>query len=33
VEKAKLVADRILPKPVDVNALLREIESLLNTRH
>jgi signal transduction histidine kinase len=33
VEKARLVADRILPKPVDVNALLREIESLLNTRH
>jgi len=30
VEKAKLVADRILPKPVDVNALLREIKSLLN---
>ena len=30
VEKVKLVADRILPKPVDVNALLREIKSLLN---
>jgi DNA-binding response OmpR family regulator len=32
-DKAKLVADRILPKPVDVNALLREIKDLLDTRH
>jgi CheY-like chemotaxis protein len=29
VEKAKLFADRILPKPVDVNVLLREIDVLL----
>ena len=29
VEKAKLVADRILPKPVDINLLFREIEALL----
>jgi PAS domain S-box-containing protein len=29
VEKAKLVADRILPKPVDVDLLIREIEALL----
>jgi len=33
VDKAKLVADRILPKPVDVNALLRELKNLLDTRH
>jgi PAS domain S-box-containing protein len=32
-DKAKSVADRILPKPVDVNALLREIKDLLDTRH
>ncbi len=29
VERAKLTVDRILPKPVDVNRLLREIEALL----
>ena len=28
-EKARAMADRILPKPVDVNLLLREIETLL----
>jgi hypothetical protein len=33
VERAKLVVDRILPKPVDVNLLLREIEALLGARH
>ena len=33
VENAKLIADRILPKPVDVNLLLREIENLLDARH
>jgi hypothetical protein len=33
VEKAKLAADRILPKPVDVNALLREMKNLLDARH
>ncbi len=33
VERAKLIVDRILPKPVDVNLLLREIEALLGTRH
>jgi len=27
-----LVADRILPKPVDINLLLREIADLLGTR-
>jgi CheY-like chemotaxis protein len=27
--QAKSIADRILPKPVDINALLREIEDLL----
>jgi len=32
VAKAKLIADRILPKPVDVNLLLREIETLLGVR-
>jgi DNA-binding response OmpR family regulator len=31
IEKAKLVADRILPKPVDVNVLLREIDALLSS--
>jgi hypothetical protein len=30
VGKAKLVADRILSKPVDVNALLREFKHLLD---
>ena len=29
VEKARLIAERILPKPVDIMVLLREIESLL----
>jgi hypothetical protein len=29
IEKAKLIADRILPKPVDANVLLREIDALL----
>ena len=29
IEKARLVADRILPKPVDINLLLRDIEALL----
>ncbi len=28
IERAKRIADRILPKPVDVNLLLREMESL-----
>lgn len=32
VEKAKLIADCILPKPMDVNFLLREIEKLLAAR-
>jgi PAS domain S-box-containing protein len=32
VKKAMLVADRILPKPVDINLLLREIADLLGTR-
>lgn len=31
IAKAKLTADRILPKPVDVNLLLREIDALLGT--
>jgi PAS domain S-box-containing protein len=29
VAKAKLIAERILPKPVDINLLLREMETLL----
>ncbi len=33
VARAKLVAERILPKPADINRLLREIENLLSTRH
>jgi two-component system, sensor histidine kinase len=33
VARAKLVAERIFPKPVDINRLLREIDNLLNTRH
>jgi len=33
VAKAKLVAERILPKPADINRLLREIDNLLSTRH
>jgi Putative Flp pilus-assembly TadE/G-like len=33
VEKAKLFSDRILPKPVDVNVLLREIDALMGARH
>jgi hypothetical protein len=32
VKKARLIADRILPKPVDINLLLREIEILLAKR-
>jgi PAS domain S-box-containing protein len=32
VQKARLVADRIMPKPVDANLLLREIEGLLAER-
>jgi PAS domain S-box-containing protein len=32
VKKAKLIADRLLPKPVDINLLLREIEILLAKR-
>jgi two-component system CheB/CheR fusion protein len=32
IEKAKLIADCILPKPVDVNVLLREIGALLGPR-
>jgi CheY-like chemotaxis protein len=31
-EQAKSTADRILPKPVDINVLLHEIEELLGTR-
>ncbi len=33
VAQAKLIVDRIMPKPVDVNLLLREIENWLGTRH
>jgi two-component system CheB/CheR fusion protein len=33
VAQAKLVVDRIMPKPVDVNLLLREIEFLLENRN
>jgi PAS domain S-box-containing protein len=33
VAQAKLVVDRIMPKPVDANLLLREIDNLLSTRH
>ena len=32
VDKAKAFADRILPKPIDIDVLLREIESLLGSR-
>lgn len=32
VKKAKLIADRLLPKPVDINLLLREIKVLLAKR-
>ena len=32
VQKARLIADCILPKPVDINLLLREIEALLVKR-
>jgi two-component system CheB/CheR fusion protein len=32
IEKSKLIADRILPKPVDVMVLLHEIEDLLHIR-
>jgi DNA-binding response OmpR family regulator len=32
VEKAKATADRILPKPVNIDALLREMTNLLGTR-
>jgi CheY-like chemotaxis protein len=31
-EEAKSIADRILPKPVDIDVLLREIEDLLGKR-
>jgi hypothetical protein len=30
IERALKIADRILPKPVDINLLLRELEILLN---
>ena len=30
LEKAKAVADRVLPKPVDLNLLLRHMSALLN---
>jgi PAS domain S-box-containing protein len=32
VQKAKLVVDRMLPKPVDITQLMREIEALLGKR-
>ena len=32
VDKAKVVADRILPKPVNVDVLLREMAKLLSTQ-
>jgi PAS domain S-box-containing protein len=32
VEKARLIADRILPKPVDITVLLREMQDLLDKR-
>ena len=32
VAQAKLIVDRVLPKPVDVNLLLREIQTLLGKR-
>ena len=32
VEKARLIADRMLPKPVDVNLLLEELETLIGRR-
>jgi two-component system CheB/CheR fusion protein len=32
VEKAKLIADRMLSKPVDVNLLLEELETLIGRR-
>ena len=32
IKKAELIADRILPKPVDVNVLLREFDALLGAR-
>ena len=32
VDKAKAFADRILPKPIDTEVLLREIEALLGSR-
>ncbi len=32
VQKAKLIVDRILPKPVDINLLLREIDHLLGAQ-
>lgn len=32
VKKAMLIADRILPKPVDITLLLRDIETLLDKR-
>ncbi len=33
VAQARLIVDRIMPKPVDINLLLREIEGLLSTGH
>jgi PAS domain S-box-containing protein len=33
VAQAKLIVDRIMPKPVDINLLLREIDNLLTTQH
>ncbi len=32
VKKAMRIADRILPKPVDITLLLRDIEALLDKR-
>jgi hypothetical protein len=32
VEKARLIADRMLSKPVDVNLLLKELETLIGKR-
>ena len=33
VAQARLIADRIMRKPVDVEMLLREMDTLLSTRH
>ena len=32
IDKARAVADRILPKPVDIDVLLREFDALIGTR-